>query len=64
MKISFNPDYDYKCQCGVILHNSCKSSIKIHKGTTRHRLRLLGLYKPKTEEKLKFEKKNITLIFD
>lgn len=64
MKVSFNPEFDFKCECGVILHNCCKSSIKTHKGTARHRLRLLGLYKPKVQEKIKFEKKCITIIFD
>ena len=55
---------DYLCECGALLHNTCKSQIKKHKDTKRHHDRLNGVIKEKPPIKAEFKKEVITLTFD
>lgn len=55
---------DYQCNCGALLHNTCKSAIKKHKKTKRHYDKLNGLLKETPPIKMEFKKQITTITFD
>lgn len=60
-------NYDYRCDCGSVLLNTCSSAIKNHKKTNKHKKLMSGeiiIREKKEIPKTRFYKKNIVIIWD
>ena len=55
---------DYLCSCGVILHNTCKSALKKHRETRKHKDKISGIIKEIPPIKTEIKKEIVTLTFD